>query len=889
MSAIFISHSNKDHSAAIELKRRLETQGHRSLFLDFDPELGIPPGRKWEQELYRQLRACHAVIVLCSEYSMSSRWCFAEITHAKSLGKHVFPVKVGPCAIDPVLMSRQIIDMTQNQEDAYQRLWRGLKVAGLDPTDSFDWDCHRAPYPGMMAFQEEDAAVFFGREAEIQQGLELLQRMRQFGGSRMLLVFGASGSGKSSLVRAGLLPRLRRNPECWLIVDPFRPKEHPLRELAIVLADAFSVSGEKRNWQEICEQSEQVARTEKSQERIFLNEVALGLQIARKQREATTLLIIDQAEELLVLSKGEKTASFLSLLHFALKTPNSPLIAIFTLRSDFLSDFQRQQALLGLSRVHLSVGPIAKDHLAKIIKGPARIAGIELGEGLTEAMIRDTENQDALPLLAFTLRELYERCGKDKLLEVHDYREKVGGLSGAVARVADAALEAAKLTIEQEEALKNALVSLARINEEGQFTRQPARWSDLPESAHGTLERFVKARLLISRGDEKEPMVEVAHEAIFTHWPRLKEWIESRWDDLRLLRQVRLAAAEWDKNGRAAHFLWLHERLLPVAQMVERMRPALNLLEQEFIRPESDRLLKQIDDPATTHQQRVKIGDRLSEIGDPRPGVHLREDGLPDIAWCKVTGGKITLELKAGTFIVKPFFIAKYPVTWIQYRTFLEAKDGYRNESWWEGLAERQDSPGEQYREHDNHPAENVSWYDALAYCRWLSKWLGYEIQLPTEWEWQQAATGGDRANEYPWGRDWDSERANTFESGLSRTTAVGLYPRGASPVGALDMCGNVLEWCLNAVENPKKFEVSDSKNHVVRGGSWGHVQFYAHVANRLDYFPHDRLDGVGFRLCCASPSSEPLISGCRVRGKKRARSALARDFFLGIQKRFAR
>ncbi|MBT8364771.1 MAG: toll/interleukin-1 receptor domain-containing protein [Deltaproteobacteria bacterium] len=186
MGAIFISHSSKDDSVAAELKHNLAAQGHRSVFLDFDPELGIPAGRDWEQELYQQLRNCQAVIVLCSEHSMSSRWCFAEITHAKSLGKHLFPVKVSPCTIDPVLTSRQIIDLTQNQDDAYQRLWRGLEVAGLDLAGNFDCK-HRSPYPGMMAFQEKDAAVYFGPETEIQQGLETLQRLRQFGGARALL------------------------------------------------------------------------------------------------------------------------------------------------------------------------------------------------------------------------------------------------------------------------------------------------------------------------------------------------------------------------------------------------------------------------------------------------------------------------------------------------------------------------------------------------------------------------------------------------------------------------------------------------------------------------------------------------------------------------------
>jgi formylglycine-generating enzyme required for sulfatase activity len=288
--------------------------------------------------------------------------------------------------------------------------------------------------------------------------------------------------------------------------------------------------------------------------------------------------------------------------------------------------------------------------------------------------------------------------------------------------------------------------------------------------------------------------------------------------------------------------------------MVERMRPSLSPLEEEFIRPESERLLKEIDNASTTHQKRVKIGDRLAEIGDPRAGVGLRADGLPDISWCEVPAGEITLEKIDKTFTVDPFYIGKYPVTWIQYRSFLEAQDGYRDKRWWEGLAERKSEPGEQYRKLDNHPSERVSWYDAVAFCHWLTKRLGYEIRLPTEWEWQQAATGGDPANEYPWGASWDSDRANTIECGLSRTTAVGLYPQGASPVGALDMSGNVREWCLNEYENPKRVEPEGEKNRSVRGGSWFGALGNARCAYRVNYGPDDRSSGVGFRLCCASP-----------------------------------
>jgi formylglycine-generating enzyme required for sulfatase activity len=291
--------------------------------------------------------------------------------------------------------------------------------------------------------------------------------------------------------------------------------------------------------------------------------------------------------------------------------------------------------------------------------------------------------------------------------------------------------------------------------------------------------------------------------------------------------------------------------------MLERMRSALSPTEREFVRSESERLLEAINQAATTHQEREKIGVRVAEIGDPRPGVGLRKDGLPDIVWCKVPEGEITLEEGKGTFHVAPFYIGKYPVTWMQFRSFLEAEDGYRKEGWWKGLAERQDQPGEQYRKLDNHPAENVSWYDAMAFCRWMTEKFGYEVRLPTEWEWQQAATGGNPANQYPWGPEWDASKANTVGSGLSRTTAVGMYPLGASQrIMALDMSGNVMEWCLNEYNNPKRIEVSGKESRAVRGGSWYGFQDFARCAYRYNLHPNYRGSGLGFRLVCASPIS---------------------------------
>jgi len=208
MTAIFISHSSADNVAAADMKTWLEAQGHTSLFLDFDPEAGIKGGTAWEQTLYQQLRQCQAVIALLTPSWLASKWCFAELVQARERGKAIFPVKVQPCEAGDVFGDIQHIDLTAQPEEGYRRLKIGLVERGLDPLDVFDWDPKRLPYPGLLAFQEADAAIFFGRGEEILKTLETLDGLRRQGreAARFGLLLGASGSGKSSLVRAGVIP-----------------------------------------------------------------------------------------------------------------------------------------------------------------------------------------------------------------------------------------------------------------------------------------------------------------------------------------------------------------------------------------------------------------------------------------------------------------------------------------------------------------------------------------------------------------------------------------------------------------------------------------------------------------------------------------------------------
>jgi hypothetical protein len=247
MSAIFISHSNKDTADVAAMATWLLNQGHKSYFIDYDEKSGINAGTDWEQVLYQRLRQCQAIVAMVTPDWLESKWCFAEMIQAREKGKPIFPVIVKPCQLPDLLSDTQKIDLTVDAEGGYRRLALGLKENGLEPTDV--WDPVRPPYPGLPSFEEEDAAVFFGRGSDILEARETLEGLRRHNGDvpRLVLFLGSSGSGKSSLVRAGLIPRLKKDANNWLPLRPFRPQDetNPVDALTFALADTYKSLGLK--------------------------------------------------------------------------------------------------------------------------------------------------------------------------------------------------------------------------------------------------------------------------------------------------------------------------------------------------------------------------------------------------------------------------------------------------------------------------------------------------------------------------------------------------------------------------------------------------------------------------------------------------------------------
>lgn len=255
----------------------------------------------------------------------------------------------------------------------------------------------------------------------------------------------------------------------------------------------------------------------------------------------------------------------------------------------------------------------------------------------------------------------------------------------------------------------------------------------------------------------------------------------------------------------------------------------------------------------------------------------------PDIVWVSAgSGGEIRLDgVESEVFAVQPFYIAKFLVTDAGYQAFVQAVDGFENPDWWAGMPVNypRQALAEQHTKAPDNPRDTLSWYQSVAFGRWLDanyRTSGlfanfpvetangeftttalnpddWQVRLPLEWEWQWAAQNGDEARQFPWG-EWKAGFANTSEAGLGHASAVGMYPQGAAGCGALDMAGNLMEWCLNDTRNPRSISVSNDDEKALRGGSYDSIRRYAACACRHSHSPGPRHHRAGFRLVVSWP-----------------------------------
>lgn len=779
------------------------------------------------------------------------------------------------CALLHVLRAEYGLDPTHLSE--IDQLAAELCIQNR-PAERAVWE--GAPYRGLHFFDRRHAPIFFGREAELERLVDALGSKQ---GRRFLMVVGASGSGKSSLVRSGLWARLARGDipgeafqgsAGWL-VSVMTPSDAATPLAALVEATRHAV-GDRDGFEDLHGLDWPGLATELDEGQRSLAEVPGKLLASHPA--ARWLLILDQMEELFTAVDPGPRETFIEQLVDAAKPgthgQSARVQVIATLRADFFNYCVSHPTLSSIIERGGTFPVPAPDRLSleRMVSNPlTEVDLIErdphgnrvparwtLDPALAPRISADAADRDGgLALMAFALRELYDACQSRRRLSLEAYQSPAfGGLGGAISRRADATL--ASLGEGAEDTLTCVFAHLVHVSEDQAATRRRvplATWDGEPE-ARRLIDAFVQARLLVANRDgQNAAILEVAHEALLREWSRLAKWIGDYGEALRLRDRVLEETRIWVAHDRRSIRLWKHEVLDPARRMLAEAS-LFAALEHEtdsadFLTPEADWLLAELLCRGTDHVRREAIGMRLSEIGDPRPGVGVI-DGVPDILWCEIPPGTVEIE-GHGRFEVKPFRIAAYPVTYAQYRAFQDAVDGYRDKRWWTQL-EREDEPGQQLRPYASYPADHVSWYDATAFCRWLSHGVGCEVRLPDEWEWQWAAQGARDGGVYPWGDEWQNGLANTRKAGIGRATVVGMYPGGRSHQGVYDLAGNVWEWCRGKYDDPRETQPGGSGSRVLRGGSWYHRQDLACADYRSGSHPVYRYGYGGFRAICKSP-----------------------------------
>lgn len=299
--------------------------------------------------------------------------------------------------------------------------------------------------------------MFFGREEDWRVVIERLNTRRVQGGPRLLVLLGCSGAGKSSLLRAGVLTRLRRSGKQWLVLPVLRPQSRPLEGLA----QAFAVALQRQtSWQELHQQL-LAASTEAKLAALFTG-WAHDLRLAAKAPEAQILLPIDQGEELFTVADAAARERFVAVLAAVLTHP-LPLQAVITIRADAMGSLQSLPKLVN-SLETVPISPLSWERYQQIIEGPTRVAGLRVKEEFVEKAIHDTATEDAPPLLAFALRQLNDRFGSRSVLSLSDYPslgDASAGLSpleNAVRQVADGVIKSLQPDAASLRALRDAFV-----------------------------------------------------------------------------------------------------------------------------------------------------------------------------------------------------------------------------------------------------------------------------------------------------------------------------------------------------------------------------------------------------------------------------------------------
>lgn len=612
---VFLSHNSREKPLLNRVAAKLKREGIEPWFDDWC----LTAGGAWGAELEQGLRASKAYAVFVGEHGIGD-WERLEFNVAMDrLAKEpdfrafyvLLPGLGDP--FDPTTLpvflraARSWVDLRKGLEDSrvFQNLINAIKGVARGTQVLVETRDNTCPYQGLRTFDEEHAKFFFGRNADTQRLIEKLK------GPRFLAVIGASGSGKSSVVRAGLIPALRDqalpNSHSW-IVQVLRPGGRPIEELATRIVKLTSLTKLGATLDELANDP---------------RALHLYSELALVQRPASGLLwVIDQFEEVFTRCREEQERDrFISSLLYAASVPDGNTRVILTMRADFYPKCSAYAQFADhLAQHQYVVGPIDSEGLREVIVEPAGAVGLQFEEGLVDTILGDVANQPgALPLLEHALLELWERRhGIELTLDA--YRES-GGVHGAIAKRADAIYEAFEPA--EKEIVRRVMLRLTEPGEGTEDTRRRVRREELaPKQDSGeALDRVVNdlttARLLtISASEQEGELIDVSHEALIRGWPKLREWIDEDRAGLRVQRRLTEAAQEWERLNYDEDVLYRGARLIEAHEYANRHQQDLNGLELQFL--EAGLVLRDQVEQARVDQLKREEDQRQRELAYAR-------------------------------------------------------------------------------------------------------------------------------------------------------------------------------------------------------------------------------------------------------------------------------
>ena len=465
------------------------------------------------------------------------------------------------------------------------------------------------PYKGLQFFDEADAQWFFGREKVTGRLVEVVQKQG------FLAVVGASGSGKSSVVRAGLIPILKQNsPGGWQI-HVITPSTHPLESLAVSLTHG----------------SESVTATATLIDDLRKDRRSLHLYVQKAlagQKGIRFLLLVDQFEELYTLCREEaERSAFVDNLLYAAGVAGGATTVLIALRADFYEHLAKEAELReAVANQQIYIGAMSADELRQAIEEPARLGGWKFMPGLVDLMLHDVgaragqlPEPGALPLLSHALLETWKRR-RGSLMNLRSYTE-AGGVRGAIAKTAES-VYSGELTPAQQEMARNIFLRLTELGEGTQDTRRRATISELippepsgdPKDMEEVLVKLADARLITTA----EGSVEVAHEALIREWPTLREWLTQDREGLRVHRHLTEAAQEWELLERDTGALYRGSRLAQAVEWTQANPRQLNAQEKAFLDASQEMAIREETEREAQRQRELEAAQRLAEAEKQR-------------------------------------------------------------------------------------------------------------------------------------------------------------------------------------------------------------------------------------------------------------------------------